>query len=51
MHLNKVENIAKSLKTKAFDLQTEKQSNLDFTNDFDDFLRNIKEIATSKAPS
>jgi hypothetical protein len=43
--------MAKSLKTKAFDLQTEKQSNLDTTNDFDDFLKNLKEISASKTPS
>jgi len=51
MHLDKVENMAKSLKLKAFDLQSEKQSNFDTANDFDDFLRNLKEIAASKAPS
>jgi hypothetical protein len=43
--------MAKRLKIKVFDLQSEKQSNLDATNDFDDFLKNLKEIAASKEPS
>lgn len=43
--------MAKSLKIKASDLQIEKQSNLDNTNDFDDFLKNVKEISASKAQS
>lgn len=40
--------MAKSLKIKAKDLQQEKESNLDNNNDFDDFLKNVKDITSSK---
>lgn len=41
--------MAKSLKIKAQDLQQEKESNLDNKNDFDDFLKNVKDITAQKS--
>lgn len=47
-HFDKFHEMAKSLKIKANDLQIEKESNLDTKNDFDDFLKNVKDIAAQK---
>ncbi|KAL4433185.1 hypothetical protein ABPG74_010880 [Tetrahymena malaccensis] len=47
----KFQEMSKSLKIKAQDLQQEKESNLDIKNDFDDFLKNVKDITVQKNQS